>query len=366
MKLYQPEHIYLHPEARDFPLTQKILTSFSQIPVTETCSAKEIAKSLNQKSDPIGAGKRALFLTRDKGRSFKPFPESDDYLSCDYYTLHLMEGCDMECSYCVLQSYLTNPALTVHVNVEEILESLQEILNQNPNRFFRIGTGQLTDSLSFDHITHFSEVLVPFFAKQNNAVLELKTKSTNIEKLLKLNANLRTIISWSLNTREIQKNEEHKTTSISDRLEAAKKIASTNEYRLGFHFDPIIDYDGWEKEYPEVIKELGCSVSEEKIAWISLGCLRLAPDLKKIVADRFPKSSLPEAEWIKSMDGKWRYFKPRRIEIYKTMVQSIRAIYPNVTLYLSMESSEVWSQVFGGAHNKASICALIDRSVAKV
>lgn len=365
MKLYQPEQIYIHPEAKDFPLTKKILNAFAHIPVIEASSAKEISKFLHLKNDPIGAGKRSLFLTRDHGRSFKPFPESENYLSCDYYTLHLMEGCDMECSYCVLQSYLTNPALTIHVNLDEILENLQTVLDANPRQLFRIGTGQLADSLSLDHITHFSQALVPFFARQKNAVLELKTKSTNINELLTLKANLKTIISWSLNAKEIQETEEHKTTSVSERIQAAKEISDTEQYRLGFHFDPLIDYPDWEKGYEEVITELSSSISEEKIAWISLGCLRLAPDLKKILSSRFPKSDLPHAEWIKSMDGKWRYFKPRRTEMYKTMAQKIRRVYPNVTLYLSMESPEVWSQVFGGEHNKASICAMIDRAVSK-
>ena len=191
---YIPERIYLEEAAKDYPLTASILKRLPGIPVEEIEDARSLIVGAGGRSpllqghpDPIGEGKRYLLLARDRGRSFKPFPESEDYLSCDYFTLHLAEGCDMECSYCILQAYLTNPLLTIYVNVEEMLAHLQSFLDQNPGRLFRIGTGQLADSLSLDPLTGFSEILIPFFAKQDHAVLELKTKSVRIDRLLPLN-----------------------------------------------------------------------------------------------------------------------------------------------------------------------------------
>ncbi|MBI3314241.1 MAG: hypothetical protein HYZ83_08410 [Candidatus Omnitrophica bacterium] len=362
MKLYKPNKIYIEKSARDYPLTEKILSRLPGIPVEEIENRRSLIESIRQKPDPIGEGKKYLLLARDQGRSFKPFPESEDYLSCDYFTLHAAEGCDLECSYCILQTYLTNPLLTVYVNLEEMLENLQAFLKQNADRFFRIGTGQLADSLSLDHITGFSEILVPFFNRQKNAVLELKTKSTNIDCLLAGELGDNVIVSWSMNSEKIQKEEEHKCASIAERIAAAKAVTSKRQFRTGFHFDPIIDYPGWEKDYEEVIKKISEEIPEDSIAWISLGCLRFMPDLKGIMQERFPKSSLAQAEWIRGMDGKMRYFKPRRIEIYRQMVKAIRRHLPTVTLYLSMESPEVWKQVFGEEHSKNSVCRMLDQA----
>lgn len=359
MKLFRPEKVYIEKEALKFPQTQKILKNLSGISTQEISDTRTLIEEMKQKRDPMGQGKRALLLAVDKGRSFKPFPEAEQYLSCDYFTLHVEEGCNLECSYCILQAYLTNPLITIYVNLEEMLENLQTILNQNPDRFFRIGTGQLSDSLSFDHITAFSETLVPFFANQSNALLELKTKSTNIERLFSLNPKSKTIISWSLNSKKIQKEEEHKCAAISERIEAAKKISKI-DYQLGFHFDPIIDYAGWEKDYEEVIEELFKNIPEDKISWISLGCLRMMKELRPIMKDRFPRSKLPIAEWAHGMDGKLRYFKPARVEIYKKIVAMIHKKAPNLTLYLSMESPEVWRHVFGYEPTKDSICQMLD------
>lgn len=364
MKPYRPQKIYIEKDAVDFPQTRTILKNLPGVPVEEIENVSELMKSLEAKNDPIGEGKRYLLLKKDKGRSFKPFPESEQYLSCDYFTLHVAEGCDLECSYCILQAYLTNLFLTVYVNTEEMLENLQHVLDENPDRFFRIGTGQLADSLSLDTITEFSKILVPFFARQKNAVLELKTKSTFIENLTGLTSNGKVIISWSMNSEKIQSEEEHKCAPLEERLGAAQKMIRSG-YRVGLHFDPIVDYAGWENDYGKIIDEIFSKLPEEKIAWISLGCLRFMPELKKVMQDRFPKSELPLGEWITGMDGKMRYFKPRRVEIYKTLVEKIRRQAPGVTLYLSMESPEVWRRVFGEEPTKASVCEMLDRAGKK-
>ena len=365
MKTYRPKKIYIEQDAADCPHTKIILSRLPGVPFEIIADSKPLVEAIKAQPDPTGEGKRYLLLKKDKGRSFKPFPESEPYLSCDYFTLHVEEGCNLECSYCILQAYLTNPFLTIYVNIEEMLAGLQEILDANPHRFFRIGTGQLADSLSLDPITEFSKTLVPFFARQKNAVLELKTKSVFIENLSGLEPQGRTIISWSMNSEKIQEAEEHKCASIQERLDAAQEVIRSG-YRVGFHFDPILDYPGWEKDYGEVIAEIFSKIPEENIAWMSLGCLRFMPELKKIMGERFPKSRLPLAEWVTGMDGKMRYFKPRRIEIYQTLVKKIQRQAPGVTLYLTMESPEVWRRVFGEEPTKAAVCEMLDRAGQKV
>jgi spore photoproduct lyase len=165
-----------------------------------------------------------------------------------------------------------------------------------------------------------------------------------------------------MNSKKIQREEEHKCASLEERIAAAKKILKDSSYRVGFHFDPIIDYPGWENDYEDVLDELFSQIPEDRIAWMSLGCLRMMPALKPIMQHRFSRSDLLQAEWIRGMDGKMRYFKPRRIEIYKKMAARIRRKAPHMTLYLSMESPEVWRHVFGFEPTRKSVCDLLDRA----
>jgi len=362
MKLFFPSKIYIEKGVEKLPLTKDILKRFPNVPSETAGHASEVYEKVKTERDQWVTGKKTIFLARDQGRSFKPFPEAEDYFSCDYHSLHLQEGCDMECSYCILQSYLTNPLLMIYVNIDEILENLQNFLNHHPDKFFRIGTGHLSDSLSLDHITHTSIILVLFFSKQKNAVLEFKTKSDNIANLLELKPHGKTIVSWSINAGPIQKEEEHKCASIDERLTAASKIAKIEDYRVGFHFDPMIDFENWEEEYETTVKKIAAAVSADKIAWVSIGSLRMMPDLKKKMQERFPKSKLPYGEWINGMDGKLRYFKHRRLELYKGLVAMLEKYLPGVTIYLTMESPEVWRRVFGKEYKREEICTMLDHA----
>ncbi len=343
--MYCPKKIYIEEGAQNYPLTQRLLARIPDTPFEIISDKKTVLEEIKKQPDPIGAGKRFLYLARDQGRAFKPFPAPEGTISCQFYSLHLVEGCDLECSYCILQTYLTNPLLTVYVNVKEILENLELFLRQNLDKTFRLGTGQLADSLSLDHITAHSELLVPFFADHTNAVLELKTKSVNIERLKKLAPKGRTIVSWSINTHRIQQEEEHKCSSIEERLEAAEQCLEWG-YRVGFHLDPIIDYPDCIEEYEALIEKLFSKIPPTKIAWMSLGSLRFMPELKDIMEKRFPKSPLPCGEWVRGMDGKMRYFKERRMELYTALVGKIRSLAPNIALYLCMETEEVWKKTF--------------------
>ncbi|MBI4115725.1 MAG: hypothetical protein HY447_04020 [Candidatus Omnitrophica bacterium] len=361
-KLYQPERIYIEEEARDYPFTQGLLQRLPKIPFEIIQDKESLTRKIRNQSDPIGMGKRFLFLAVDRGKAFKPFPNAEELVSCEFHSLHLVEGCDLECSYCILQAYLTNPFLTVYVNIEEILAKLDSFLKNHLDTPFRIGTGQLADSLSLDHLTAHSEYLVPFFATQTNALLEFKTKSNNIARLEKLKPRERTVVSWSLNTKEIQAQEEHKCASIKERIRAAQLCVRWG-YRIGFHFDPLIDLENNLEGYKEVVEEIFSSVPTDRIAWISLGTLRFMPKLKQIMEKRFPKSPLPYAEWVRGVDGKMRYQRQRRIDLYKRLVETIERQTTEVPIYLCMETEEVWNEVFGEKRTPIETVACLNQTV---
>jgi hypothetical protein len=111
------------------------------------------------------------------------------------------------------------------------------VLRARPERSFRIGTGELADSLALDPLTGLSRHLVPFFAARANATLELKTKTDNVGELLDLDPRGRVVVSWSVNAPAIVAAEEHGTASLAERLSAARRVQEAG-YRLGFHFDP--------------------------------------------------------------------------------------------------------------------------------
>ncbi len=312
----------------------------------------------------LSAGKRHLLLCRNRGAFFKPCPGTKEYRCCGYQVLNTGMNCPMDCVYCILQSYLNNPWLSFFVNVEDLFRELEEKLAQDSQRIFRIGTGEFTDSLALDNLTHFSARLVPFIARQKNAVLELKTKSANIKNLQDLDHGGRSIVAWSLNSPAIMQREELRTASLHQRLEAARKCASWG-YRLAFHFDPIILHPGWQEGYQETIRALFAAVPKEAIAWISLGALRYLPSLKQIAALRFPGSRFFYQPFIDGLDGKRRYFREERVEMYRFIAAELqRHAAAHTCLYFCMENDTIWQEVFGFSPiAQGGVPAMLDRSL---
>jgi spore photoproduct lyase len=83
-----------------------------------------------------------------------------------------------------------------------------------------------------------------------------------------------------------------------------------------------------------------------KILWFSMGSLRFEPKLKEMMRTRFPQSQLPLGEFVLSNDNKYRYFKPLRARVYKTIGQALFKKFPALPLYLCMEGKDVWKDVF--------------------
>lgn len=281
-----------------------------------------------------------------KGKFLKRCPGTKGYLCCNYYVLNIQTNCNYDCQYCILQDYINTDKINIHKNVDAALSEVESFLKSNPHNLIRIGTGELTDSLSLDYITNSSTILIPFFIKQNNALLELKTKSSNIKNLTKFNPNRKIVISWSLNPQKIINQYEHGSASLKDRLKAAN-ICSKHGYLIGFHLDPVIIYPNWEKDYHNLITQIFKYVHPKDIVWISIAGFRYMSKLKNIIQERFPKTKLFGGEAIKCPDNKYRYIRPIRVDMYRKIISWIKEFDNDVPVYFCMESPTVWQDVFG-------------------
>ncbi len=332
---YRPELILVQDRAW---LDSGTLEILDRLPGIETRTILDM--------DTGPCSKKTLVLMHYPGKFLKICQGAGAEMCCNYYVASYAWNCHLECTYCVLQSYLDSDAMVVCTNIDELLTEVKETLDRSPNRMFRIGTGELADSLALDPITCYSQRMVPFFASLSNGILELKTKSDQIANLKNLDHRGRTVISWSMNSRRICSTEEHKAPAIEDRLAAALQCQQWG-YKIGFHFDPLIYYENWESEYREVVKEIFRSIDPENVVWISLGALRFTPRLRELMHGRFPKSRLPYGEFVHGHHGKLRYFRPIREEMYRKMNTWIHEEAPQVFVYLCMESRIVWESTFG-------------------
>jgi spore photoproduct lyase len=246
----------------------------------------------------------------------------------------------------VLQAYFQENHIKCFVNIYQILDQVIKQIDENPSKIFRVGTGEFTDSLALDSLMGWSDRLVQLFSQRKNAILEFKTKTVSIEGLLRFRERKNIVVSWSLNSPEMAATEEHRAPGLRARLEAARRCQDEG-YMLGLHFDPLIYHRSWREGYQRTVEMLDSYLRPERIIWISLGSLRFMPSLKAIVRKRRPSSRILDGEFVTGLDGKLRYFKPIRLELYGWLREILDAWSRDLGLYLCMESDDVWSHALG-------------------
>ena len=240
--------------------------------------------------DSFGAAKKKLYLAKHKGEFLKKCPGSEGQVCCNYFVINFASNCPMDCSYCYLQEYLAdNSALKVFSNVGDLIDEADRDAEQASRRILSASAPVRSPIVwRWSRIPAWSARLLPFFAEQPNVLLELKTKSDCVDSLLDLDPKGRVVVAWSMNPQRVIDADEHGTASLTERLNAARRCQDAG-YRLGFHFDPMIEYPGWEADYRAMIEETFATIDWRGLSWVSLGVLRDTPGLKRTMRERFPR-----------------------------------------------------------------------------
>jgi spore photoproduct lyase len=255
----------------------------------------------------------------------------------------------MDCSYCFLQEHVANnPGFQVYANYQDAFDEVERLTRGLSGRSFRIGTGELADSLAFDSLTGMSSDLVRYFAEHPNLLLELKTKTDEIENLLGLDPRGRTLVSWTLSPMRVFAACEHRTAAPPDRINSARRVYEAG-YRVAFHLDPVIAYPEAEAEYLELLDNVFDVIEPAAISFFSIGGLRMTPALRTAARTRFPNDVLLLGEEVLADDGRYRAFAPLRLRLLSKIRERIIRARADLPVYLCMETPATHRRVFGEA-----------------
>jgi spore photoproduct lyase len=340
MRQFHPEIFYIERSVLNHPRTLAILDCMRGIEVQTMDDYQNLGLAHLTANPRFKREKKALVLARKKGELVKAVQRDlFRHIPDEYYIVH-SQGCPFDCQYCFLYDYLDHQIPTIFVNIEEILESTRKIIESNPDTKLIFHAGEFSDALAFDHLTDLSRPLVELFAHYRHAFVEFRTKSANVENLMGLHHNGQSIISWTFSPQRVVQLFEYGTASADERVAAARACQEAG-YWIGLRFDPLVRYPGWECDYRDLIEKMGAQLNPGLIRDCQLGVFRYTPGLGRIIRERFPKSWLRLEESVPCGDGKSRYLKPLRIDMYRKTIGWLREFFPNLKIELCMESLEV-------------------------
>ncbi|MDR2190430.1 MAG: hypothetical protein LBP53_04510 [Candidatus Peribacteria bacterium] len=273
--------LYIETKAKSYPLTQTLIQQFSQREVIEIQHYKNLFdKTISYPTLP------ALMIAKQEPIAILPTPAHYGYPGKSFFFKPSL-NCVFDCSYCYLKGTFKNAFPVIFVNDEDI----QTALGQHICKLREEGyTGQITfyasnytDVLAIDHWTHFCERFFPFFAHYENVLLEVRTKSANIEGLKQLameqmrreagkEVGKHVEIAFSLSPESLAQAYEPFTAPLQKKLEAIEELLQLG-YRVGLRFLPLLPVEQYEKVYGTLIEQVKKAVTIEQIASIFIAPL---------------------------------------------------------------------------------------------
>ncbi|CAM3636677.1 spore photoproduct lyase [Brevibacillus invocatus] len=332
-KLFVPDYVFVEPNALQYPLGKELVERYQQqgIPIQMTTSHNQV-RGIPGETDveKFRNAKRTLVIGVRKTLKFEPSKPSAEY------ALPLATGCVGHCHYCYLNTNVgSRPYIRIYVNTDEIFAQAEKYIRERPGEITRFEAACTSDPVSIEHITGNLKRAIEFIGQQEWGRLRFVTKFHHVDSLLDAKHNKHTRFRFSMNADYVIKNFEPGTSSFSQRLEAAGKVAKAG-YPLGFILAPLYWFDGWEKGYTELLEKLRQELVPEAMEDLTFELIqhRFTKIAKSLILQRYPKTKLEMNEverkykWGKYGKGKYVYpdVKAKALQAY--LEKEIARLFP--------------------------------------
>lgn len=208
----------------------------------------------------------------------------------NYYFSHML-NCLYDCRYCFLQGMFRSAHYVLFLNYEEFAGAIGETLEKHPGKTVHFFSGYDCDSLALDPVTGFTGFFLPLFESHPRALLELRTKSTQIRGLLARPPLDNCVIAFSLAPENLARALEHRAPAVSRRIEAMRQLQD-HGWRIGLRFDPVLYEASFMKSYAGLFTEVFSRLDPDLIHSVSLGSFRLPRPFHRKMAGLYPDEPL--------------------------------------------------------------------------
>lgn len=282
--------IYIEEDVADHPRVQAILNRF---PDATRIRCERYGEVFNRKAQNFRLQKKqpALILARKHKGLVLPSPEQYSIgAKHNYYFSHML-NCLYDCRYCFLQGMFQSAHYVLFVNYEDFLDEMYVLINKHGNEAIHFFSGYDCDSLALDPVTNFTKEFLPLFKDNKQALLELRTKSTQIRSLLKTNPLDNCVIAFSFTPDKIANALEHKAPDINKRLQAIIDLQKAG-WKIGLRFDPLIYTRDYIDEYTELFNSIFTHINPDLTHSVSLGGFRLPKEYFRKLEKLYPEDKL--------------------------------------------------------------------------
>ena len=325
------ETVYIENQIKKHSRTKEILSRFKKKINIVYCDHYGEIFNIKSQNFRIQKKKPALILAKKEGKKLHDIPKTFSIGGKKNYYFSHMLNCIYDCEYCFLQGKHMSAHYLLFVNYEDFFVEIKKKIKQNCLEKSYFFSGYDCDSLAFDGITNFVDCFLPIFEKNKNAILELRTKSVQIHKILKHKPINNCIIAFSFTPENISKLIEHKVPSVKKRIVAMKKLADAG-WKVGLRFDPIIPACNFAKIYENLFKDIALNISKESVHSISFGMMRFPKKIFKKMIKEYPNKKIISLNF-KNNNGIYSYSKEVQKKLENIVIKKLKKYMKDVPIY---------------------------------
>lgn len=321
--------IYIEQSLADHRRTRKILDRF---PKAERVICNQYNEVFNRRKQNFRFQKQqpALIIAEKSGNIVLPIPEGYGIGGKNNFYFSHMLNCIYDCRYCFLQGMYQSANLVLFINYEDFCFEIEEKIKSCQDRpyFF---SGYDCDSLALDYLSGFSEHFLKLFENYPDAFIELRTKSVQINSLLKRSALPNCVVAFSLNPQCISEELEKGTPNLAQRMRVIAKLSSKG-WPIGLRFDPLIYHKNWKSEYTSLFKYVFDAIPNKNIHSVSLGQFRLPKKMFKRIHNLYPEE--PIFSWgLTESNGQISYHAQQALEMQEFCLKSLHNYVPTEIIF---------------------------------
>jgi spore photoproduct lyase len=293
-RLWVPERVLITPAALQEPWGQQILSRVQSynLPVEELRQNRLTGLRGETEQETYAIAKRTLAIVTAPPSAFKlsPIPPSADW------QFHLAEGCPAHCQYCYLAGSLQGPpVIRAFANLPQILQNLAAYEQGSRPTSFEVSC--YTDPLGVEHLLGSLAECIRYFGTREQGYLRWVSKFDAVDQLLDLPHNGHTRCRFSVNANPISKKLEGGTASVTQRIQALRKLAMPQlqgggGYPVGLVMAPIMAIEDWQDHYMQLFDELSEALDFEVDLTFELISHRFTPGSKQVLQSWYPNSKL--------------------------------------------------------------------------
>ncbi len=289
--------IYIERELRQQNRVQEILRRFPSVPYIE---CEHYSELFNRHHQNFRLQKKmpALILAKKDNKYVLPTPVGYGVgAQHNYYFSHML-NCMYDCRYCFLQGMYNSANYVLFINYESFEQEMEHIVAAHQGESVGLFSGYDCDSLALEPVTQFVDYFLDFFAKHPQAILELRTKSTQVRTLLDREPLSNCLVAFSFTAEPISNALEHKVPKVQKRLDALGRVQQAG-WPIGLRFDPVIYSDTYQGDFTKLCEQVFAVVDTQKLHSVSLGAFRLPQQFMTKMVNLYPDEKLFASQFEK-------------------------------------------------------------------